>query len=448
MISLHRLLTLQKLSPLSSQFSRKFLSAAYPCTEAWNRRLESPLLSKINPRDLFLELDKKLSPSGKVSAVDVDLFAHTINEEDATEEFMDILHRFRMTAETSKTLESTHHAVIRFFLDNNHIDELLTILDDRLNYGIFPDHFSINLILNHLLKVPNHVAAVKVASLLMLQEDKENPLCNALALYSCGKLLEEGFDKWELPPEPVVDPKEEVVKIRVRYLRNPYFDDHFDLKDPKAITGKTMVFFTKNRDDTLGRSCLLLGYVLWGKHKMAAECVAKWRSVDGAVFKEVLEKVEGELKLQKEKFKEGEDLKDFEKLREEVKSLKSQEGSLVDKMAAEVKMAVEEHEQKMIQEQIETFKKWEEVRMAELHRQLDELDKQARLEKVKKMKEDMKQEERLLTFFDHEEEIELKIEDKLQRELEMYGPPSKKKIDEDDNYVPPEIKSRAARRGR
>lgn len=86
--------------------------------------------------------------------------------------------------------------------------------------------------------------------------------------------------------------------------------------------------------------------------------------------------------------------------------------------------------------------------MAELHRQLDELDKQARMEKVKKMKEDMKKEERLLTFFDHEEEIELKIEDKLQRELEIYGPPTEKKIEEDENYVPPEIRSRTAGRNR
>ncbi|XP_057318888.1 28S ribosomal protein S27, mitochondrial [Microplitis mediator] len=458
MLSLQYRFCLQRLLPssISALSTRKFLSEAYPCTEAWNRRFQSPLLRKINVRDMFLELDKKLSSVGKVSAVDIDIFTNTMTDPEGVEELIHILHRFRMTSETSNTLESTHHATIRYLLDNNHIDALLDVLNDRLNYGIFPDHFTLNLMMNRFLKEGDNVAAVKVGSLLMFQEDSESPLSNALALYSCGKLLEEGFDKWILPPEKPVDPKEEVIKIRVRYLRNPFFDDHFDLKEPKAVTGKTFVFFGKLRNDTLGRSCLLIGYTLWGKYKMAAECIAKWRSIDGeVVHREALDAVKKELE-EKGKELEGKEGKETEieevnKLKDEISGLekmKCSEGKMCEEMEAEVKDAVKKYEESCIKTQVENFEKWEENRMKELQRQLDEIDRTARIQKVKEIKTELQTQERLLTFFEHEEEIELKIEDKLKWEEETYGPPITVKEDEEANYIPPEVSQRGRARKR
>ena len=35
-------------------------------------------------------------------------------------------------------------------------------------------------------------------------------------------------------------------KLLVEYLRNSYFDDHFDLTDFKLLTGKTMFFSSSN----------------------------------------------------------------------------------------------------------------------------------------------------------------------------------------------------------
>jgi small subunit ribosomal protein S27 len=66
--------------------------------------------------------------------------------------------------------------------------------------------------------------------------------------------------------------------------------------------------------------------------------------------------------------------------------------------------------------------------------------KQERLANIENIKQTLIEKERLLTFFDKEEEIELQIEEKLKREKLLYGDKEVVKIEEE--YVPPEIKKR------
>ncbi|XP_015126241.1 28S ribosomal protein S27, mitochondrial [Diachasma alloeum] len=419
--------------------SRTFLSASYPCTDAWNKRFESPLLSKINPSDMFLELDQKYQSTGSISAVDVDIFANTVKDDERVDELVDILHKLRLTMQTTSTLDSTHHAVVKYFLE---MDEktLLEVLNDRLNYGIFPDHFSYNLLMDTFIKRKDFASAAKVATLLMLQEDQEHPICNALAVYSCHKYLENTEGWGPPPPPPPVDPKEEVVKVRVRYLRNPYFDDHFDLTDPKHLVGKTFVFFGKSMDDTLGRSLVLRGYVLWGKFERAAEVGQGW--VDGnvkdVVYKEALELVTKDLEGV-EGETTGEDVEKVKEVLGKLQGMTLKEGSMEGEMEERIKKAVVEREQGDIEEQCKLYEEWEKIRMDLLQKQLAEIDRQQRLKDVEAMKKDLQVRERLLTFFENEEKLELQIEEKLKIEDEMYGPPIEVKEDTEDNYIPPEV---------
>ncbi|XP_011311372.1 28S ribosomal protein S27, mitochondrial [Fopius arisanus] len=425
--------------------SRTFLSSSYPCTDAWNRRFESPLLSKINPSDMFLELDQKYQSTGAISPVDVDIFANTVQSEERVDEVVDILHKLRLTMHTTSTLDSTHHAVIRYLLDTDE-KTLLDVLNDRLNYGIFPDHFSYNLLMDTFIKRKNFASAAKVACLLMLQEDQEHPICSALAVYSCHKYLENTEGWAPPPPPPPVDPKEEVVKIRVTYLRNPYFDDHFDLVDPKHLVGKTFVFFGKYKDDTLGRSLLLRGYVLWGKFGLAAEVVQRWidANVREIVYEEVLGLVEKELEgVEGEKVVE--DVEKLKKLLGNLRGMELKKGKMEDEMAERIRKAVEEREKNDIEEQCKNYKEWEKIRMDVLQAQLVEIDKQKRLKNVQEIKKDLQVQERLLTFFENEEKIELQIEEKLQNEDRKYGPPVEVEEDKEDNYIPPEVKQQATK---
>lgn len=91
---------------------------------------------------------------------------------------------------------------------------------------------------------------------------------------------------------------------------------------------------------------------------------------------------------------------------------------------------------------MQVYEDWEKHRMVMLQQQLDELDKERRIEDIKLIKEDLKTRERLLTFFEHEEQIELNIERKLEEEDAKFGPPLEVEAELEENYVPPEIKKK------
>lgn len=61
------------------------------------------------------------------------------------------------------------------------------------------------------------------------------------------------------------------------------------------------------------------------------------------------------------------------------------------------------------------------------------------------MKRDLEKTERLLTFFDKEEEIELQIEKILERKksIAIDDKILKKKLKREENYVPPEVGRRS-----
>ena len=44
--------------------------------------------------------------------------------------------------------------------------------------------------------------------------------------------------------------------FRVKVVPNDYQDDHFDLRDPDQILGKTLVHLNRGKDDTTARSVI------------------------------------------------------------------------------------------------------------------------------------------------------------------------------------------------
>lgn len=266
---------------------RTFLSDAYKCTEAWQARLNAAVLKQVNTTSFYHDLDRKFNQHGQVCAVDIDIFANKLNDNTYLEELADIVHKLRLTAETTNVLDSTSHAVIRHHLDfgNDNITNLINILDDRLSYGIFLDSYTTNLLLDRLLKLKNYRLAAKVASLLMLQEDFENDISRTLSLYACYKYLEhpEPFEEVVKPDADITEKQEtkpmdakamrkarkkpEEIKIRVKFIRNEYFDDHFDLRNSHHLVGKTFLVLSRYIDGMLGNTLKLLGYCYYEKYE-------------------------------------------------------------------------------------------------------------------------------------------------------------------------------------
>lgn len=328
---------------------RTFLSEAYRCNEVWNRRLESSLLHKVDHSSMFIMLEQKFASVGKISAVDVDIFVNSVNSDIYVEEVMKILHNLRMSPEATNIFESTHHAVIRYFWQYDRIKELHEILNDRLNYGIFPDYFCYNLLMDDFIKKQDYASAAKVATLVMLQEETDHPITNSLCIYACHRYLEnpEGWKKPEVP----VDTSKEEIKVRVAYIRNPFFDDHFDLTDPRDLVGKTLSFHGKHQANTLGRTCQLRGLILYKKYDQVLQLMKEWLETiqDKVVYEEVFEliaKDNSELQDQA-----PEQLKLVEDQLTILKTRQNDKGSLMEAMENMIKSATKEKADKDISKQ-------------------------------------------------------------------------------------------------
>lgn len=91
---------------------------------------------------------------------------------------------------------------------------------------------------------------------------------------------------------------------------------------------------------------------------------------------------------------------------------------------------------------------WERERTSILEAQMKAIETERRISNIEKLKKDLEQREQLLTFFDKEEEIELKIEKLEEKERKedkriraMHNSEKKlRKLVTIKSYVPPDVK--------
>ena len=67
-----------------------------------------------------------------------------------------ITNKFRRCPATAYALPATGHAAIRVFLECEETDTLMRMVNDRLNYGLFPDYYLSNLLMDTFLKKENY----------------------------------------------------------------------------------------------------------------------------------------------------------------------------------------------------------------------------------------------------------------------------------------------------
>lgn len=244
-----------------------FLTNEYKCIEAWNSQTSSPLLTKVNLHDFYNILDQNYSSKGVISAIDVDVFANAVKDPAYLDELKDLLHKLRLSAETGNTLESTNHATIRNFIEFGNLQDLVQILKDPLNFGLFLDFYTANILLDKLITSENYELGANVASLIMLQEDYSNEITNTLCQYASYKYLSEHkVSPQEQPPQEEKNKKIEEIKIRVKFLRNPYFDDHFDITDLQLLSGKTLAWISRSSNDNVNCNLQLIGWLFYKKY--------------------------------------------------------------------------------------------------------------------------------------------------------------------------------------
>lgn len=331
--------------------TRSFLTDAYRCDDVWQERLNCSLLKKVEPESLYYKLTSILENESKqISAIDLDIFANALTDNNYLEELEDLIHRFRLSAQTGTLLPSTHHAFIRLFLASGNVNDLIRILNDRLNYGIFPDYYLSNLLMDTFLKENNFRNAAVIASNQMLQEELDNDITRAMGLYSCLKYITNPSD-WEEKKEESQEKnneeedEEEDKRVRVDFIRNPYFDDHFDITDGDHIVGKTMLAISKTDCSILGNSFKAIGLAYYNRWNDLDSYLEKY---EGAVYSETVELAVAA--IDKRAPENTKNLKDaFSKLKIENRSLSEESKNAVNE-------AVNKNEEKEIQLQKEVYK--------------------------------------------------------------------------------------------
>uniref|UniRef100_A0A1L8E094 Putative mitochondrial 28s ribosomal protein s27 n=1 Tax=Nyssomyia neivai TaxID=330878 RepID=A0A1L8E094_9DIPT len=436
---------LRNLRQLHKIYTRTYLSQAYQCNEAWSARLKTPILEKINLDSYLFELEQKHQQSGKFSAIDIDICCNKFHDDTYIDEIFDILHKLRMSEETSNTLDSTHHAIVRNLTTLGKYQELLHILNDPLNYGIFLDTFSANLLLNALLEAKEFTYAARIAAFLMLQEDFGNNITKSLALLACWKYLEnpEPFEQVAEEPVETTDggevkrkKKPEEVKIRVKYVRNPFFDEHFDLKDHQQLVGKTLYYLGMQLPGSLGRNAQLLGLSLYGKFEEGLK-LAKSLKDGEEISAEVLEKISQVLKSNEKV--EG-NLGELVAVLEGKKAnLKLTSTKFEENVLQMLTKSIKECEDQDIASQTQTYDNWCKIRQEKLNDELLRLRRAQAVKDIEKMTLDLEAEERKLWFFENEDKIDLQIEGKKVYYPKKWLGKKKKPRVQDAGYVPPEI---------
>nr|CAG4641675.1 EOG090X05Q1 [Eurycercus lamellatus] len=433
---------------------RTFLSDGYKCENEWKGRLNTPLLLKLKNENLYADLVKKYQNEGKLSAIDVDLFSNLVTREAHLDDLEEITCKFRRCPNTIRALPSTSHAVIRTYIQFKNTESLMRLLDDRLNYGLFLDYYLSNILMDMCLKEDNYRDATKVAIQLMLQEEFDHPISSHLALYSCYSYLRKPQpESWDPQPRPKPEEPVEVVKIRVDYLREPFFDDHFDLTKKEQLIGKTLVGFGKHfslkSHDSVASTSLLLGWILFEKYEKVIKCLDSILSSDSKplVHKEWLQycqKYINESSQLPENF-----LEDFNS---RVNRLEAggfiTENDIQEIVKERVEKAVAKQEQNDIKAQLDNYKSWENLREQELQNQIRAIEHRKRLAILEAKKKELLEKEERLNFFDNQDQWELRHEENenKRQELAKLRESRNKKVSskvlrqlEEDAYYPPEI---------
>ncbi|RWS13817.1 hypothetical protein B4U79_06594 [Dinothrombium tinctorium] len=416
---------------------RTLLSSAYSCEDAWRKRTESGLLSKVDTDKIFTEINMRYTRKLKVGAVDIDIYANTIESIEQLEDCKHVLQKFRKTRHTKDALESTHHAVIRAFLKHNKLEEIVEILENRIDFGIFADDVCYNLLFDRLIEQKDFRNASRVAISRMLQEDFENTISNIFSLYAIYSYLNDEnrapLYAHEVEKEEPEEDDDEPTYVRVPYLRNPFFDDHFDIKNGLHLCGKTLYLVGKRFDDIVGRSSQLLGLCLYNKwekvENLLKQMDAKFASdmFSKSIVKyvsRITESLEEDEKQKCTKFLDT--LKSFEQ-----RASNEDIYTLVCNKLSEI----ERHEQKDIESIVKSFEEWEKRREDALNTQMFELMREEKLKEINAKIAEIKEKERRLFFFENIDKHEMEF---AEAEKQLEAVKSTSTVDED--YVPPMLK--------